>query len=182
MKLISNRFKSHGLTVALAASVLLGYAASVVKPAKFVLAVQSAKADDLGKQIRIPIALMTVGQAETVAALANSKTEVVWFSNGVAVNTVVDANTKAFALHFNFNGTKGYRSVILTNVDKIVKTLDEALTPGKHRYAAGTKTSTLGYVLPQHFLFTPRKNTAEAMFKSVDVHGHFSNLNVLWAK
>ena len=193
MKLISNRFKSLGLAVALAASLLAGCAAPVVKPAKIVLAVQSAKADDtraawqplvddLGKQLGVPIELMTVGQAETVAALANGQADVVWLSSSMAVDAVVDANAKAFALYYNVNGTNGYKAVIATRADSGIKTLGEALTPGKYRYAAGAKTSTSGYVLPQHFLFTPRNTTAEALFKSVQVGGHFPNLDALWAK
>ena len=193
MKFISNRLKSLGLAVAVAASVLAGCAAPAVKPAKILLAVQSAKADDtraawqplvgdLGKQLGVPIELLTLGQAETVAALANGQADVVWLSSSMAVDAVVDAKAKAFALYFNVNGTNGYKAVIATRADSGIKTLDDALTPGKYRYAAGAKTSTSGYVLPQHFLFTPRKTTAEAVFKSVQVGGHFPNLDALWEK
>ena len=167
--------------------------AAVQMPQKITLAVQASKpdetrtawqplVDDLAKQLGAPIELMTVGQAETVAALANGKADVVWLSSSMAVDAVVDAKAKAFALYFNVNGTNGYKAVIATRADSGIKTLDEALTPGKYRYATGAKTSTSGYVLPQHFLFTPRKTTAEALFKSVQVGGHFPNLDALWAK
>ena len=173
--------------------VLASCSSLTVKPTKLVFAVQAGKpdetrkawqplVDDLGKQLGVPIELLTVGQAETVAALASGKADVVWLSSSMAVDAVVDAKAKAFALYYNVNGTNGYKAVIATRADSGIKTLDEALTPGKYRYAAGAKTSTSGYVLPQHFLFTPRKTTAEALFKSVQVGGHFPNLDALWAK
>lgn len=177
----------------LATGLMSGCATPAAKPAKLVLAVQSAKPEDtraawqplvadLSKQLGVPVELMTVGQAETVAALAAGKADLVWLSSSMAVDAVVDAKAKAFALYFNVNGTNGYKAVVATRADSGIKTLDEALTPGKYRYATGAKTSTSGYVLPQHFLFTPRKTTAEALFKSVQVGGHFPNLDALWAK
>ena len=184
------------LAFALSASAMaIGCAtqASPTPPKKITLAVQATKpdetraawqplVDDLARQLGVPMELLTVGQAETVAALANGTADVVWLSSSMAVDAVVDAKAKAFALYFNVNGTNGYKAVIATRADSGIKTLDEALTPGKYRYAAGAKTSTSGYVLPQHFLFTPRKTTAEALFKSVQVGGHFPNLDALWAR
>ena len=184
---------SLGLALAVAAGLMSGCATPAAKPAKLVFAVQSAKPEDtraawqplvadLSKRLGIPVELMTVGQAETVAALAAGKADLVWLSSSMAVDAVVDAKAKAFALYFNVNGTNGYKAVVATRADSGIKTLDEALTPGKYRYATGAKTSTSGYVLPQHFLFAPRKTTAEALFKSVQVGGHFPNLDALWAK
>ena len=184
-------FTCIGLT--LTAYVLAGCAAPKHRPAKLVLAVQATKpedtraawqplVDDLGKQLGVPIELKALGQAETVAALAMGQADVVWLSSSMAVDAVVDAKAKAFALYYNVNGTNGYKAVIATRADSGIKTLDDALTPGKYRYAAGAKTSTSGYVLPQHFLFTPRNTSAEALFKSVQVGGHFQNLDALWAR
>ena len=184
-------FTFIGLT--LTAYVLAGCAAPIHRPAKLVLAVQATKpedtraawqplVDDLGKQLGVPIELKALGQAETVAALAMGQADVVWLSSSMAVDAVVDAKAKAFALYYNVNGTNGYKAVIATRADSGIKTLDEALTPGKYRYAAGARTSTSGYVLPQHFLFTPRNTSAEALFKSVQVGGHFPNLDALWAR
>ncbi len=176
------------------ATVLAGCATQVgpVIPKKLTLAVQATKpdetraawqplVDDLAKELGIPIDLKALGQAETVAALADGTADVVWLSSSMAVDAVIDAKAKTFALYFNVNGTNGYKAVIATRADNGIKTLDDALTPGKYRYAAGAKTSTSGYILPQYFLFTPRKTTAEALFKSVQVGGHFQNLDALWA-
>ena len=184
-----------GLALCLLVNIFSGCAAPTSAPlsAKIVLAVQASKpedtraawqplVDDLSKQLGAPIELRALGQAETVAALASGQADVVWLSSSMAVDAVVDAKAKAFALYYNVNGTNGYKAVIATRADSGIKTLNEALTPGKYRYAAGAKTSTSGYVLPQHFLFTPRKTTAEALFKSVQTGGHFPNLDALWAR
>lgn len=182
--------------MALSFATLLAGCATQVAPAlpkKLTLAVQATKpdetraawqplVDDLAKQLGIPIDLKVLSQSETVAALANDEADVVWLSSSMAVDAVIDAKAKTFALYFNVNGTNGYKAVIAARADSGIKTLDEALTPGKYRYAAGAKTSTSGYVLPQYFLFTPRKTTAEALFKSVQVGGHFQNLEALWAR
>ena len=189
----ATRLSYSGLVLGLVTVLLSGCATPPARLEKLVFAVQSAKPEDtraawqplvadLSKQLGVPVELMTVGQAETVAALAAGKADLVWLSSSMAVDAVVDAKAKAFALYFNVNGTNGYKAVVATRADSGIKTLDEALTPGKYRYATGAKTSTSGYVLPQHFLFTPRKTTAEALFKSVQVGGHFPNLDALWAK
>lgn len=163
------------------------------KPAGLVIGVQAVKPDetraawlplitDLSVKAGAPIQLLTGSQTETVQALAAGKVDVAWLSSSVAIDAVVDANAQAIALYHNVNGTNGYKAVIVVRSDSGIRTLDEALTPGKYRYAAGARTSTSGYVLPQHFLFGPRKTTAEGLFKSVLYGGHFQNLEALWAK
>ena len=193
MKLSILRFARLSGLLSLVSSVLIACAAPTAAPSKIVLAVQSTQPDatraawqplvsDLGKVWGATVELLVASQPDTIVALASGKADVVWLSSSAAVDAAIDANAKAFALYFNVNGTNGYKAVIAARTDSGIKTLDEALTPGKYRYAAGATTSTSGYVLPQHFLFTPRKTTAEALFKSVQVGGHFPNLDALWAK
>ena len=180
----------------LLALVTAGCAMSVDRtpmPTKVVLGVQATKPDearaawqplvaDLGRKLGVPMELATASQADTVQALASGKVDIVWLSSSAAIDAVVDANARTVALYTNVNGTQGYKAVIVTRADSGIKTLEEALAPGKYRYAAGAKTSTSGYVLPQHFLFSPRGTTAEERFKSVVYGGHFANLDALWAK
>lgn len=193
MKLSISRTVLFWVALSVVVLAAAGCVAPVNKPSKIVLAVQSAKpedtraawqplVEDLGKVIGVPIQLMAASQSDTVAALATGSADVVWLSSSAAVDAAIDAKAKAFALYYNVNGTNGYKAVIATLADSGIKTLDEALTPGKYRYAAGAATSTSGYVLPQHFLFAPRKTTAEALFKSVQTGGHVPNLDALWAK
>jgi phosphonate transport system substrate-binding protein len=162
-------------------------------PVRLVLGVQSTRPDetraawqplvaDLGAKLGTSLELAVASQTETVQALASGKVDLVWLSSSAAIDAVVDANASAFALYENVNGTRGYKAVVVVRADSGIKTLDEALAPGKYRYAAGAKTSTSGYVLPQHFLFTPRGTTAETRFKSVIYGGHFPNLDALWAR
>jgi phosphonate transport system substrate-binding protein len=138
--------------------------------------------EDLGRALGLPAQLVVGSQAETVRALASGRVDVVWLSSSAAIDAVVDANARAFAVYQNVNGTQGYKAVLVVRKASGIRTLDEALAPGRWRYAAGAKTSTSGYVLPQHFLFAPRGTTAEALFKSVRYGGHFPNLDALWAQ
>ena len=162
------------------------------RPAKIVIGVQSANpvetsaswqplVADMGKKLGISMELVTASQTDTVKALGSGKADVVWLSSSAAIDAVADSKGEAFALYYNVNGTNGYKAVIATKASTSIQTLDEALTPGRYRFAAGARTSTSGYVLPQFFLFTPRKTTAEALFKSVITGGHFPNLEALWA-
>lgn len=166
---------------------------SIVKPAKLVIGVQATKPDetraawlplvqDMGKKHGVGTELVTASQGDTVNALRDGKVDVVWLSSNVAIDAVVDAGAEAFALYYNVNGTKGYSAVVLTRTDSGITKLDQALTPGKYSYASGAKTSTSGYVLPQHFLFNKRGTTPEKLFKNVVYGGHFPNLDALWAK
>jgi phosphonate transport system substrate-binding protein len=178
-----------------AAIALAGCAARVDRaplPARLAIGVQSTKPEetraawqplvaDLSRKLAIPMELVTADQAETVQALAAGQVDVVWLSSSAAIDAVVDANARTFALYENVNGTQGYKAVVVTRADSGIKTLEEALAPGRYRYAAGVKTSTSGYVLPQHFLFGPRGTTAEERFKSVVYGGHAGNLEALWS-
>jgi phosphonate transport system substrate-binding protein len=159
----------------------------------FSIAVQSTKPeetkaawqpliDDIGRKHGLTTTLLVGTQAETVNALRDGKADVVWLSSNVAIDAVVDAQAEAFALYINVNGSNGYKGIVITHAESGIATLEDALTPGKHRYASGAKTSTSGYVLPQHFLFGPRKTTPEALFKNVVYGGHFPNLDLLWAR
>lgn len=162
------------------------------EPATVVLGVQATKpeetraawqplVDDLGRQLGRPMALRVASQSEIVQALAQGQLHIAWLSSSAAIDAVTEAEARAIALYTNVNGTQGYKAVLLTRKDSGITTLDEALAPGKYRYAGGAKTSTSGHVLPQHFLFGPRGTSAEERFKSVVQAGHFANLDALWA-
>jgi phosphonate transport system substrate-binding protein len=187
-------------STALAAVVLLAGCTSApnlgpapAKLTKLTIGVQATKPDetraawlplvqDIGKKHSIATELVTAGQTDTVNLLKEGKVDMVWLSSSVAIDAVVDAGAQAFALYYNVNGTNGYQGVVITRADSGITTLDQALTPGKYSYATGAKTSTSGYVLPQHFLFNARNTTPEKLFKSVITGGHFPNLDSLWAK
>jgi phosphonate transport system substrate-binding protein len=167
--------------------------ANAAKPAKLVMGVQATKPDetraawlplvqDIGKKYGMATELVTASQADTVNALRDGKVDVVWLSSSAAIDAVIDANAEAFALYYNVNGTNGYKGLVVTRADSGIASLDQALAPGKYRYASGAKTSTSGYVLPQHFLFNQRNTTPEKLFKNVIYGGHFPNLDALWAK
>lgn len=160
---------------------------------RLVIGVQSAKADEtraawlplmqaIGKKHGIQTDVIAAGQTETVTALRDGKVDVVWLSSSTAIDAVIDAQAQTFALYYNINGTNGYKGVLITRADSGITTLDQALTQGKYSYAAGAKTSTSGYVLPQALVFAPRETTPEQLFKKVTYAGHFTNLDALWAK
>jgi phosphonate transport system substrate-binding protein len=163
------------------------------EPATIVLGVQATNpeearaawqplVDDLGRQLGLRMALLVASQSDTVKALAQGQVHIAWLSSSAAIDAVADANARAIALYSNVNGTQGYQAVLLTRKDSGITTLDEALSPGKYRYAGGARTSTSGHVLPQHFLFGPRGTSAEERFRSVVQGGHFANLEALWAR
>jgi phosphonate transport system substrate-binding protein len=177
-----------------AAAILAGCAAAAPKmPARLVFGIQSTKpaqtqfawaplAADLGRRLGVPFDAVAASQGDTVRALAERRVDVVWLSSSAAIDAMIDADARTIALYQNVNGTRGYKAVLLARADSGIRTLDEALAPGRWRYAAGARTSTSGYVLPQHFLFTPRATTAEQTFRSVIYGGHPANMEALWTK
>ena len=184
------------MTFVLGTALLAGCAqrpAVAPMPQRLVLGVQSTQpeqtraawqplADDLGRKLGVPIEVRTASQTDTVQALADKRLDVVWLSSSAAIDAVVDADARTFALYQNVNGTRGYKAVLLTRTDTGIRTLDEALAPGKWRYAAGAKTSTSGYVLPQYFLFAPRGSSPEQTFRGVVYGGHLPNMEALWSR
>lgn len=138
--------------------------------------------EDMGKKLSIPTTLVTASQGDIVNALRDGKVDVVWLSSSAAIDAITNADAEAFALYYNVNGTNGYKGIVVTRSDSGITTLEQALEKGKYSYASGPKTSTSGYVLPQHFLFNKRKTTPEDTFKSVVYGNHFDNLAALWDK
>lgn len=137
---------------------------------------------DIGKKLKAETTLVAASQADIVKALRGGRVDVVWLSSAAAIDAVTRADGETFALYVNVNGTNGYKGIIITRADSGIATLEQAMTPGKYSYASGAKTSTSGYVLPQHFLFNKLNTTPEATFKSVTYGGHFDNLAALWAR
>ena len=191
-----NVMKTSVLKLALAALILsLAAGCATQNPTpiqKLSVAVQAAKPDetraawlplveDIGRKLGVPATLLTDSQADVVAALRSGQADVVWLSSSAAIDAITQAGGEAFALYFNVNGTNGYKGIVITRSDSGINTLEQALTPGKYSYASGAKTSTSGYVLPQHFLFNERKTTPEVLFKSVVYGSHFDNLAALWS-
>jgi phosphonate transport system substrate-binding protein len=193
LKLKRNAFFAVCAAAALLVAGCTSAPPAMPKPAKLVIGVQATKPDetraawlplvqDIGKKHSMATELVTASQTDTVKALSEGKVDMVWLSSNVAIDAVIDAQAEAFALYYNVNGTNGYKGVVITRADSGITTLEQALTPGKYSYATGAKTSTSGYVLPQHFLFNQRNTTPEKLFKSVITGGHFPNLDALWAK
>lgn len=160
---------------------------------RLIIGVQSAKPEEtkaawlplmnaIAKKHGLKTDVIAASQSETVAALRDGTVDVVWLSSSTAIDAVVDAQARAFALYYNINGTNGYKGVLITRSDSGIATLAEALSAGKYSYASGAKTSTSGYVLPQALLFSPRETTPEQLFKKVVYGGHFPNLDALWTK
>lgn len=160
---------------------------------KIVIGVQATKPEetraawlplvaDMGKKLGVETDIYTASQTDIVNALRDGKVDVAWLSSNVAIDAVTNANAEAFALYYNLNGTNGYKGVIITRNDTGIKTIDQALSPGKYSYACGPKTSTSGYVLPQYFLFSKRNTTPEQLFTSVIYDGHLPNLESLMNK
>jgi phosphonate transport system substrate-binding protein len=193
---MKTHLKKLGVAALLWAVVGACAAQSATAIQKLTLAVQAAKPDetraawsplveDMGKKLGVPATLITASQSEVVAALRTGQADVVWLSSSAAIDAVTQAGGEAFALYYNVNNSgnnaNGYKGILVTRSDSGITTLEQALTPGKYSYASGAKTSTSGYVLPQHFLFNERKTTPEALFKSVVYGSHFDNLAALWA-
>jgi phosphonate transport system substrate-binding protein len=174
------------------AMMMFGCATPSVPMSRLVVGIQATKADetraawaplvqDFGRVLAVPSDVFAAPQAEVVKALQDRRIDVAWLSSSVAIDAVVESQAEVFAVYRNLNGSEGYRSVLVVRRDSGISTLEQALTPGKYRYASGPGTSTSGYLLPQHFLFAPRGTSAEASFKAVQYGGHFPNLDALWS-
>jgi len=180
------------LMLACMASQLVACATSA-GPTRLAVGVQASKpqetaaawtplVQDLGRAAQAPSEVITGAQADVVKALRDQRVDVAWLSSSAAIDAVADSGAEVFAVYRHLNGTEGYRAVLLARADSGIQTLEQALQPGKYRYASGSKTSTSGYLLPQHYVYGPRGTTAEALFSSVIYGGHPANLEAIWNK
>jgi phosphonate transport system substrate-binding protein len=106
-----------------------------------------------------------------------NKVQVAWFGNKSAMEAVDRAQGEVFAQVIYADGTMGYKSLIITNKDSPVKSLEDLLKNSKnYSFGNGDPNSTSGFLVPSYYVFAKNNIDPKTAFKVTRNASHGANL------
>lgn len=112
-----------------------------------------------------------------IEAMRFNKIQFAWYGNKAAMEAVDRANGEIFSRVVYADGSQGYYSLLITNKDSGVKSLEDVLKqPGKWNFGAGDPNSTSGTLVPGYYLWGKNHIDITKHFKAVRVGSHGANV------
>jgi phosphonate transport system substrate-binding protein len=112
-----------------------------------------------------------------IEAMRFNKIQLAWYGNKAAMEAVDRANGEVFARVVYSDGSQGYYSLLITNKDSQVKSLEDVLKQsGKWTFGAGDPNSTSGTLVPTYYLWGKNNIDITKHFKAVRVGSHGANI------
>ncbi len=133
--------------------------------------------DDMSEQTGYDVqAFFAPDYAGVIEAMRFNKVQIAWFGNKSAMEAVDRANGEIFARVINSNGTEGYTSLIITNTDTGIDSIEEMFEKaGELSFGNGDPNSTSGYTIPAYYVFAAAKKDPKKIFKNVVTANHETN-------
>ncbi len=134
--------------------------------------------DDMQKATGVKInAYFAPDYAGVIEGMRFNKVQVAWLGNKSAMEAVDRSNAEIFAQVLYANGGAGYKSLIITNVDSPIKTLDDLLKNAKdYSFGMGDPSSTSGFLVPSYYVFALHNVDYKTAFRVVRNANHGANL------
>ncbi|MBB5019162.1 phosphonate transport system substrate-binding protein [Chitinivorax tropicus] len=135
------------------------------------LAVELEKA--LGMKVNL---VASTNYSDIVQGMKDNKIQIAWLSSKVAIDAVSVGNATVFAQVVKADGSLGYRSLIITQQNSPIKSLEDLLANGKkYAFGHGDPKSTSGYLIPSYYVFSRNNIDASKHFKSIVYQNHQKN-------
>ena len=133
--------------------------------------------DDMSKQIGAPVdAFISANYADVVAAIRDGRAQVAWLGSKLALEAVEGDRAQVFAQVVKKDGSQGYKSVLITQQNSAIRTLDDVVAKkGAYTFMNGDPKSTSGYLVPSYYAFSLKKIQPETHFKSMTSGNHQKN-------
>jgi phosphonate transport system substrate-binding protein len=114
--------------------------------------------------------------AGVIEAMRFGKVQVAWFGNKSAMEAVDRSGAEIFAQTVDSEGNPGYWSLLITNVDSPLNSLEDVLKCDKTlNFGLGDPNSTSGFLVPTTFIFAKNNIDPKTCFKNVRNANHESN-------
>lgn len=114
--------------------------------------------------------------AGIIEGMRFKKVDLGWFGNKSAIQAVDRANGEVFAQTIKDNGERGYYSLLITNKDSDLNSLDDVLKcDGTRTFGNGDPNSTSGFAIPGYYVWALHNKTPEECFKRVVSSNHEGN-------
>ncbi|MBS9478766.1 phosphonate ABC transporter substrate-binding protein [Ancylobacter radicis] len=134
---------------------------------------------DMEKAIGIPVKPFFVGDyAGVIEGMRFKKVDVAWFGNKSAMEAVDRSNGEVFVKTAKPDGSSGYYSLIVTNVDRSdINNLKDILDCSKgYNFGNGDPNSTSGFLVPSYYVFALNNVDPTKCYKRVVGGNHEGNL------
>lgn len=134
---------------------------------------------DMEKAIGIPVKPFFVGDyAGVIEGMRFKKVDIGWFGNKSAMEAVDRANGEVFVKTAKPDGSSGYYSLIVTNVDRNdINDLKDVLDCSKgYNFGNGDPNSTSGFLVPSYYVFALNNTDPVKCYKRVVTSNHEGNL------
>ncbi len=134
---------------------------------------------DLEKAIGVPVKPFFVGDyAGVIEGMRFKKVDIGWFGNKSAMEAVDRANGEVFVKTAKPDGSSGYYSLIVTNVDRNdINDLKDVLDCSKgYNFGNGDPNSTSGFLVPSYYVFAMNNVDPVKCYKRVVTSNHEGNL------
>jgi phosphonate transport system substrate-binding protein len=134
--------------------------------------------DDMQKKTGLTIkAFYAPDYNGVIEAQRFNKVQVAWYGNKSAIEAVDRANSEVFAQIVYAGGSLGYKSLIITNKDSKVKSLEDLLANSKnYTFGNGDPNSTSGFLVPAYYIFAKNNIDPKTAFKVVRNASHGANI------
>ena len=129
----------------------------------------------LGRKVN---AFFAPDYAGVIEAMRFGKVQVAWFGNKSGMEAVDRAGGEVFAQTSKADGSQGYYSHIITNVDnKDINKLEDIFKCDKSlNFGIGDPNSTSGFLVPSYYVFAKNNVDPKTCFKTVRNANHETNL------
>ncbi|GAB4072417.1 phosphonate ABC transporter substrate-binding protein [Ancylobacter sonchi] len=134
---------------------------------------------DMEKAIGVPVKPFFVGDyAGVIEGMRFKKVDVAWYGNKSAMEAVDRANGEVFVKTAKPDGSSGYYSLIVTNVDRSdINGLKDILDCSKgYNFGNGDPNSTSGFLVPGYYVFALNNVDPQKCYKRVVTGNHEGNL------
>jgi phosphonate transport system substrate-binding protein len=134
--------------------------------------------DDMSKATGLKIKpFFATDYAGIIEGMRFNKVQVAWYGNKSAMEAVDRSNGEIFAKSIRLDGSEGYNSLLITNVDSPYKNLDDVLKNTKNiNFGIGDPNSTSGTLVPSYYVFAKNNINPKSDFKSIRSANHAANL------
>ena len=114
--------------------------------------------------------------AGVIEAMRFNKVDLAWFGNKSAIVAVDRAGGEVFAQTIIDDGSEGYHSLLITNKDSDLNSLEDVLKCDKTKtFGNGDPNSTSGFAIPGYYVWALNNKTPEECFKRVTRSNHEGN-------
>jgi len=114
--------------------------------------------------------------AGVIAGMGAKQVDVAWFGNKSAIQAVDKAGGEVFAQTIKDDGSRGYHSLLITQKDSPLNSLEDVLKCDKTlTFGNGDPNSTSGFAIPGYYVWALNGTTPEECFERVTSSNHEGN-------